>query len=64
METFRAVLEENLATKQDLELVRAELVQKIELARRDIIIRLGAIVIGAATVLGVFLGALIAVVQF
>lgn len=63
VEAFRTLIEENLTTKVDLEQVHTDLAHKIELARRDVIIRLGAIVIGAVTVLGLFMGTLIALVQ-
>jgi hypothetical protein len=63
LEIFRLISSENLATGQDIEQLRLEITQvrsevthlraelehKIELARRDIIIRLGGLIIAALT---------------
>jgi phage shock protein A len=105
-EALRLALEQDLATKQDVESLRLELKQDIALLRHELremearlevkmahletrmaqlearmaemqsrwearsaqmetrlLVRLGTIVIGAITLLGVFLGALIALVQ-
>ena len=51
-EALRAVVDQNLATKQDLKEMETRLDHKIELVRRDIIIWLGGIIIAATTVLG------------
>ena len=68
-EALRAVVEENLATKRDIELVRGDvkevesrLSHEIELVRRDmremenrITIRLGSLIVAAAVALGVLM---------
>ena len=51
-EALRAVVDQNLATKQDLKEMETRLDHKIELVRRDIIIWLGGIIIATTTVLG------------
>jgi deoxyribodipyrimidine photolyase-like uncharacterized protein len=87
-EALRMVFEQELATKQDIELLRHELREmearlearmaelearlgasmaqlEARMAEREtrLLVRLGAITIGAVTILGVFLGALIALGQ-
>ena len=76
-EALRSVVDENLATKTDIEMLRQdvkgsetrsdhkfELVhQKIELARRDTIIWLGGIVVAGFAVMATMIGVVIALIQ-
>ena len=71
-EALRAVIDENLATKSDIELVfgNFELVRKdtemihkdIELVRRDVLIKLGGIVVAGVSVLAALIGVVIALI--
>lgn len=49
-EIFDAI-HDNVATKQDLQLIKAELEAKIDLVRHQLITRLGGLVVAAATLL-------------
>ena len=51
VEALSAAVQENLATKQDIEMLRHD----IELARRDIIIWLGGMIVVATTALGLLM---------
>ena len=49
-EIFDAI-HDNVATKQDLQLIKAELEAKIDLVRHQLITRLGGLVVAVATLL-------------
>ena len=61
-EALRAVVDQNLATKQDLKEMETRLDHKIELVRRDIIIWLGGIVVAGFAVMASMTGVVIALV--
>ncbi len=54
-DALRAVVDQNLATKQDLKEMETRLDHKIELVRRDIIIWLGGIIVVATAALAVLM---------
>ena len=54
-EALRAVVDQNLATKQDLKEMETRLVLKMELMRRDTIIWLGGIIVAATAALAVLM---------
>ena len=76
-EALRAVVDENLATKRDLaelehrfelrfkeiEARIKELDLRIEMVRKDIVIKLGSLLIGSVTVLVALFGVVIALIQ-
>ncbi len=66
---LRDVVDQNLATKHDIEALRRDmkemeerLLLRMELLRRDILLRLGGIVVGGVTVLAAMIGVVIALV--
>ena len=48
--------------RQEIELLRGELKQNIELVRRDILVKLGGIVVAGVTVLAAMIGVVIAMI--
>ena len=54
-EALRAVVDQNLATKQDLKEMETRLDHKIELVRRDIIIWLGGMIVVTTAALAVLM---------
>ena len=73
-EGLRALIEDNLATKRDIEELRAATKHDIELVRRDmkemelrlkhdLTLRLGGMMIAAVTVLAAMIGVVIAMIQ-
>lgn len=66
---LRDVVDQNLATKQDIEALRRDmkemegrLLLRMELLRRDILLRLGGIVVGGVAVPAAMIGVVIALV--
>lgn len=54
-EALRAVVVENLATKQDLKELETKLLHQMEVMRRDIVIWLGGLILAATTALGILM---------